>query len=509
MLDYREYFFFNIVRSTLGYTPAIEIKPAHLANGLFRAICGGYINNESQHWAIYPKRYSRLVPDFRDPYQQKQWPQFTLRQQKALQFLDGKEKEREMLYLLLSADKTVFKSVRTSSYTLSHSSHVTNDNHDRDAGMWLYRILRQGEICPALNLLETLLQQEPRQCTDELSVLTLPFDDEEAQSKSYKEQLYKDWSPTSLEVDATGQFCDPIVQTIRNAFDQLAQNDAEIAERNGKLDTLRRFTVLACFSVYLHIINSGRQTPEKRIPILIRFDKSATTLQQASINSYQWALRSIDEFLRREITNFVERQAKEKKHGPWIKDDDIKKHITETINWYKFKSERGRTKEKTKVTNFKNDCWRFYCSYRGEVTNYSSVQAFANAATDMLGLVLSSKPQDIARALGTRIGLLGQSEGKNKKSYIPQPDFLEVMIRATIPIGKTWTLVELADHWAKNYGILFGGLGDENNRLQEWGITAVDRDELTANVNTLAILLEMSGYARRYADGVVLITVED
>ena len=161
------------------------------------------------------------------------------------------------------------------------------------------------------------------------------------------------------------------------------------------------------------------------------------------------------------------------------------------------------------MADFKKDCWRFYCSYRGEAANYSSVEAFANTATDMLGLVLSSKPQDIARALGTRIGLLGKSEGKNKKSYVPRPDFLEVLIRATIPKDETWTLTEVAEYWAENYGILFGGLGDENSRLQAWGIVPVDRDELAANVNALAILLEMSGYARRYADGVVLVKVED
>jgi hypothetical protein len=56
-LDYQITFFEEIARSRLGYDPRIEIKPAHLANGLFRAICGGYANNQAQHLAIYPKLY--------------------------------------------------------------------------------------------------------------------------------------------------------------------------------------------------------------------------------------------------------------------------------------------------------------------------------------------------------------------------------------------------------------------------------------------------------------------
>ena len=101
------------------------------------------------------------------------------------------------------------------------------------------------------------------------------------------------------------------------------------------------------------------------------------------------------------------------------------------------------------------------------------------------------------------------SIGKNKKSYLPQPDYLEVLVRATLPKDEVWTLRQLAEQWAQNYGILFGILGDENEYLHDWGIPAVDRGEFVSNVDALAELLEMSGYGRRYADGVVLVTIEN
>ncbi len=62
-LNYRDVFFYDIVNSILDYKPSIEIKPAHLANGFFRAICGGYVNNNEQHKSIYPKSFPSLVPN--------------------------------------------------------------------------------------------------------------------------------------------------------------------------------------------------------------------------------------------------------------------------------------------------------------------------------------------------------------------------------------------------------------------------------------------------------------
>lgn len=499
MLDYREEFFYNIVKSKLGYTPSIEIKPAHLANGFFRAVCGRYVNNEAQHWALYPKGYppDKIRNDL---------DKFSSQQQTALLSLLEREQEREMLFSLLAADRTVFRGVSTSSYSLSHASHITNDNHDRDAGMWLYRILEQGSNSPALELLGELLIQEAEYRNDELSVLTLPLDKPQPGKKS---KSYKDWSPGSLQLDENGQFQDPIVISIRQAFDQLAQNDAATARQNGKLDTLRRFTTLACFSLYLHLANVGNTSPNSLVPMILRFDKNAPTLHRASVHSYQWILRSIDEFMRYEISCVVKDLAKSSKYGAWSDDADIESHIYKTINWYRSKTAKSQAKEESKVKDFKRDCWRFYRSYRGETAEYSVIEAFSNAATDMLGRVLSSKPQDIMRALGTRIGLLGQFEGKSKKSYLPQPDYLEVLVRATLPKDEVWTLRQLAEQWAQNYGILFGILGDENDYLHDWGIPAVDRGEFVSNVDALAELLEMSGYGRRYADGVVLVTIEN
>ena len=81
-------------------------------------------------------------------------------------------------------------------------------------------------------------------------------------------------------------------------------------------------------------------------------------------------------------------------------------------------------------------------------------------------------------------------------------------MRSTVDTGEVCTIRELAERWEKYFGILFGGLSTENDRLEKWGIPPVDRHDLTMNAQALAVQLEQSGYAQRYADGVVLVQVK-
>jgi hypothetical protein len=506
-LDFRKIFFEDIVIRSLGYNPRIEIKPVHLANGFFRAICGGYSNNEVLHMAIYPKEYTALVPDRKTdllPYGRKlksRFPDYSPDQQAALRFLNGQEDKRAMLNALLGADKALYRLVQTSSYSLSHASHITTDNHDRDTGLWLQTILSQGDSHPAFDLLLELLMQGSMDRNDELSLITLPLDN----TSALCQLTDKYQAPTNAILNNAGLFDDPIIQTIRSSFDALTANDEKIARKNGKLDTLRHFVTLGCFSVFFHLANAGRT--ESLIPIIFRFTRGLTTLTQASVRSYQLMLRSIDEYLYQEVLKTLNQLDESKLFGSWDDDTAIERHIRETIDWHQMKTPSSRGREEDKIKKLQQKCLNFYHSYRGDTASISPREALAHAITYILSDVLSSTPQDVARGLGTRVGLLSQCSGRRSKTYDPHPDFLEVLVRSSIPPGETWTLHKLAAHWANSYGILCGVLGDENQRLNSLGVY-VDQGEWLDNMNSMAELLELSGYARRYADGVVLITVE-
>src|SRR5437773_846212 len=114
ILNFETDIFDKVIDRTLFYSPKIEIKPVHLANGFFRAVCGQYADAEYQHQALYIKKYLNTDID---------------------------EQIREVLNSTLTADGSVYGSAHTSSYTLSHVSHITGDNHDRRTGEWLLTIL--------------------------------------------------------------------------------------------------------------------------------------------------------------------------------------------------------------------------------------------------------------------------------------------------------------------------------------------------------------------------------
>ena len=483
-------FFDQIIDRTLFYSPKIEIKPAHLANGFFRAVCGKYADFQDQHEAIYPKAYPepRNLPAYlRDTQNQG---------------------IREMLYGLLSADAAVYRAPRLSSYTLSHVSQITSDNHDRRAGEWLLAILSQGvQPSPALDMLRELLMETDRQRSDELSTLTLPLAPANPDAlKSFRPAMQG--IPNSLRIDESGAFVDPVIRAIRAGFDQLAAYDTATVRYGGKLDTLRRFAIWGCFGVYLHLANAGREQIDTRVPILFCMPGDRTpTLQQASIQSYRWVGRSIDIFFRKEIQRQVEQLRDEGQQGAWENDEDIERIIGAIQSW-KATSGRMRPKTRTDQDNVR-DFRAFYKSYRSATASQPPHIAFANAAADLLDRVLSSSPDDVARNLGRRMGLLNVTSRRTLRRYAPQPDLLEVLVRASVPKDVPWTINKLAEHWSTQYGILFGAVGNENEQLATWGISAVDGAELRANADRVATLLEWSGYARRYADGVVLVTVKE
>ncbi len=137
-----------------------------------------------------------------------------------------------------------------------------------------------------------------------------------------------DQRPNSLRVDETGTFCDPLLYSIRKGFDCIAKHDRGKGNFGEKLDTLRRLVMWGCFSIYLHLANSGSLDRQKRVPMMLcMVEPPSPTLRQASIQSYQWVGRSIDKFFRAVIRDTLNRIAEEGIYGSWETDVDIRHQI--------------------------------------------------------------------------------------------------------------------------------------------------------------------------------------
>ena len=185
---------------------------------------------------------------------------------------------------------------------------------------------------PAFEVLHTLLSEDNRQRSDEISTLTLPLTRFNFELKDFKPQV-PDQRPNSLRVDETGTFCDPLLFSIRKGFDCIAKHDRGKGNFGEKLDTLRRLVMWGCFSIYLHLANSGSLERQKRVPMMLCMVESPSpTLRQASIQSYQWVGRSIDKFFRAAIRDTLNRKAEEGIYGFWETDVDIRQQI-QTMTW--------------------------------------------------------------------------------------------------------------------------------------------------------------------------------
>lgn len=508
MINFRKQFFEDIFKSELGYLPSIMLAPAHLANGLFRDLCGGRYDNKIQHRAIALKLVLETGADVPHPDPKTRKEIRENDQWRAMGFLRKNPSLRQVIGEALNADRRAFTTVNQSSYSLSHWQHTTSDNHDRSVGSWLTAILHSDSEKSAFGLLRKLLMQSAVReagkmpMTDALSLMTLPLMEEQAEVLPTLNIV----TPNSVTQTVEGVFDDSIVQTIRDAFDQLALHDEASAKRNGKLDTLRRMVSLGCFCFYVHLINIGRLQQDTRMPMLLYLDRSTTTIKRASQACYGRIRHSLDAFLQQHIATQVDALIGDKLTNAADPDAVVKTFIDQEIDWYRYSF--GNDKEKKKVAGFQEDCWHFYQSYRGDAASSEPVDALARALTDMVDLVFSATGFDVARNLGVKIGLLTRSDGHERKAYELHTDLLEVLVRATVPVGEQLTIAQLAEKWWAHFGILFGGLGKENELLNVWGITSVDTSELARNRRALVEQLELSGYAKSYADGVVLVRVE-
>lgn len=490
-INFEEDIFDTVVSKGLFYDPKIIIKPAHLANGFFRAVCGCYTNSRQQHQVLYPKKY----PDLPEAFSELE---------------DGHL--REILYAMLNADGRMYSNVSQSSYTSSHISHITSDNHDRKAGEWLVHILAHDNghgPSPALGLIRDLLTEDDGKRSDELSVLTLPLASvEEIGVHRVSGRTPRD-AFMNVENDQSAQRLPySIMRSIRKGFDQLAEHDQDLAVFGGKLDILRRMVVWGCFSLFLHMANVDSIGQGQRLPMLLSMSRYPDpTFKQASVETYQWVNRSVDAYFRDNIHKIVTKWVSTREYGDLETDKGVESQVRK-IEWKKRRS--GMLQSKTKRERHMPKCLAFYRAYRSGTANQSPSVALANALADMLDdQVLSATPKDVARDLGVQIGLVSTSRGRAPRFYTPSPDFLDVLVRASMPPKKTWKLSELASYWAKEYGLLFGALGDENEQLQQKDISAVAGNALRSNAERLADMLISTGYAKRYADGVVLVTVQE
>lgn len=462
-----------------GYSPtASNTKPAHIANGWFRRVLGKrydpvLLNKTVIQWSKGTEENPSETlladhPSIFEPFQplskRKEFAEF-----------------RSDLKLLVSPfGGAVNKGNRQSSYNITCERHLTDDFSDHSVGAFLHQLtmssLGSGPS-PVVGLLTDIL----RNPKDEVSTITAPLVSE-ARAVDVAVGTY----PAASVFQKRGKrFLSPTIQMLREGFDNLARFEQNYG---GGLDALRRLVSFGVFAVLLHMTNRQREMDETPglNPLLLFFsDRQRDTAYQASNATYNLARRSIDSLYTTEFRVWLE---------PRIGQRPTVKRCENFANELDF----GKDNENRREQLLK--------SYRSFASQMGGLDAMAEALRETYFRNLTATPLEFYRILGVRIGFL--RPGGQPKYFTLDGVLLETVLASIIPEGEK-TFRQFLDDLYSRYGLLTGGRSEDSEILMQSGIGHATVQHLRANALAFRHELLSLGWARQFADGVLIVNVPE
>jgi hypothetical protein len=465
-----------------GYSPSSSsTKPAHIANGWFRRVLGRrfdpvLLNRTVIHWTqngeINPSETLLAdYPSIFEPFQQV-----------------GKRREfaefRSDLKLLISpAGGAVNKGNRQSSYNITCEKHLTEDYNDRSVGAFLHQVIAtelSGERSPVFDLLSDILRN-PR---DEVSAVTAPLL-AQAEPAAVAAGNY----PAETVFKKRGkQFQSLVLQNVRKGFDGIAAFEQSYG---GGLDALRRLVAFGVFAVLLHMANRRSEMAGAPSigPLLLYFpERQRNTAYQASHYTYNLARQAIETLYTERIRVWLE---------PRIGQRPTAKKCEQFVAELDFGQNSGLRRDQVLK------------SYRSFASQMSNLDAMAEALRETTFRELSGTPLDFYRSLGVRLGFLRPAGNSAvRKYYTLEGVLLEAILASILPAGEM-TFREFLDALAARYGLLTGGRPEDGEILMSAGIGHATVQDLRANASVFRQQLLSLGWARQFADGVLVVRVPE
>jgi hypothetical protein len=284
----------------LGFGAASNvIKPVHIANGLARAVLGGFGDVAPLH----------EVMRLRDARHGASLTAATLRDQ-IVAFRDCPDDLitdiRTALNELYNADHGVHGTAEFSSYTLTHRSCVTSDRSDQRTGDFLHQVLTaklDGHSgSSALDALARCLKDD----SDELTTAAWPL-----LSPKWSQRGEPTTSTRSLSKMETQSASGYVLAQLRMSMDRLSEWD----KATPKLLLLRRLTLLGSVGIHFHLVQLSRELADPRripngfCPILLDFSRdSKSAVAAASKDSLTIAMQSVGELTRQIFTRQLKKE---------------------------------------------------------------------------------------------------------------------------------------------------------------------------------------------------------
>jgi len=465
-----------------GYLPtSSSTKPAHVANGWFRRVLERtydpiLLNKTVVHWTkkghINPS--DELLADFASVFEPFR-PQSNRR--------EFAEFRADLKLLVSPVGGAVNNGNNLSSYNVTSDRHLTEDRNDSGTGLFLYYLLstdlRSGPS-DSIKLLKQILEN-PK---DEVSAITAPL----THAVQRVAIAIGSYPAQSVFKKQGKSFISPTLTNLRLGFDSLTQFERTCG---GGLDALRRFVAFGVFSILLHLQNRALELDGKRKlnPMLLNFaERRRDTAYQASHATYNLNRRTIETLYAGRFKSWLEGriglQPTEKKCETFLSEVEF-----------------GKNDEK-----YRQQLRRSFQAYSGQ---FGRLDAMAEAVRETVFRNLSGSPLDFYRGLGVRCGFV-RPAGNNavRKYYTLEGTLLEAVLASVVPQGEMAYQVFLALMFER-YGLLVGGRPEDVGILMENGIGSATVQDLKRNSHAFRQQLLSLGWARQYADGVLMVQVPE
>jgi hypothetical protein len=478
--EYRQ----RVEETYLGFRPNTgSIKPAHVANGLFKGLTGKRADTERLYNLIYTgnakgqiakKKHETInvYNDFKDD-----------------KLIDGEVINindfalfRKMARKVLCADGAVFTESMIS-FSAGHTNAIGRDTIGQDGGELIAYAIKK--LCPELGeTITTWLMDD----SDLISTIALPtFSDtlkdyDSTINLEEKEKFY-------LNLDIIKSPYDTFTKEMATAFKTINKHlQGEI----NKLTGLRVVILFGCYWLIRQLCSAeGLYSDEeetKIFPLILDFsEESSESIAKASMMNYTLLCQSLARFYAEKIGEFLS------------EDFSLDALLIEPRPKYNEKD-----KNKQAVTDIWNMAIEDAKGSVGLLTEKGIYTIFGAAIYDILALEASSNPVASMRSLGIRSGLFyPPSNNPPTKRFKPSQDTFEAIMRATVDPGIVIDINTLKDRLWSRLGLVVGGRPQDEGILRNAGLYQVDRDALKENSNNFIKWLKELDFARIMADGVL------
>ena len=476
----------------VGWRPVSgNLKPVHIANGLFRSLLRVRYNVLGTVAFLRPdngderRSYEYMVQKTGDA----RFAAFADTARKA-----NFERLREYARGLLDADGGVFPSADNSCLSLTCRELISTAPNDRKVGAFAAGLLKgkdgKGKLA---QLVRKWLPANEEAPGDPLTALAWPL-------LSHEPELLDADEPTALRQSAKAK---AIVAQLEASATRLADHEASNQNRLKALERAVHFTVLGMLAHAQALAAGGNL--EKRSPLLLTAHaEKGSALARASEESLILLFTGFEDFLVDELRDRLERKQPVRYGNRRNENESLELPAQRRDSVAKFFKQIGgyrNAKVTDKLLQERLECWQRVCQVRGK-DNAALVMA-QTLVECYLAENKGGNPTDFLRGVGRRTGLIyPHFEGRGAQKRIrPSVEILEVLVKACTPVSPAVSDREFLDQLWNIFGFVTGGRPDDALLLEDVGVQ-VSFEELNSNWDSLVTRLSKIGLARRYPDNI-------